>query len=153
MLKYKDAIKDHDCDDVAYLETIGLLLLQELYKLHPSGGRPRNAGGLTPVQLARIRDYISSNISAPITIVELAELTGTSRFHLIRAFRDTVGVTPYQYVLMERVKVAKELLRNQTTKVEDVARAVGFNDPLQLTRAFRKFTNLTPSEFRALRGD
>jgi AraC family transcriptional regulator len=153
MLKYKDALVEQDCDDVTYLETIGLLLLQELCKWRPSGSEPHSAGGLTPVQLARIRDYISGHINAAITIVDLAALVGMSRFHLIRAFRETVGVTPYQYVLMERVKVAKELLRNQTTKVDDVARAVGFNDPLQLTRAFRKFTNLTPTEFRAQRGD
>lgn len=153
MLKYKDVLVDQDCNDVAYLETIGLLLLQELCKRRPSESQTRNAGGLTPVQLARIRDYISSHINAAISIVQLAELFGMSRFHLIRAFRDSVGVTPYQYVLMERVKVAKELLRNKTIRVEDVALAVGFNDPLRLTQAFRKFANLTPTEFRALRGD
>jgi AraC family transcriptional regulator len=152
MLKYKDAIIDQDWGDVAHLETIGILLLHELCQ-RPHRNRRQNSGGLTPVQFARIRDYISSHISVPITIVQLAALVSMSRFHLIRAFKDTVGVTPYQFVLMERVKNAKDLLRNTTTTVEDVAHAVGFNDPLQLTKAFRKFTSLTPTDFRVRRKD
>lgn len=153
LIKFKEALIGGESDDVAYMESIGILLLHELCKSPLATKSQRNSGGLTPVQIARIRDYVSSHIASPITITELSLLIGVSRFHLIRAFRDTVGIPPYQYVLGERVNAAKLLLRNSDAKIDHVARAVGFSDPLQLGRAFRKFTGLTPSEFRRLRND
>jgi AraC family transcriptional regulator len=70
-------------------------------------------------------------------------LAGLSHYHFIRAFKDT-GLTPYQYVLSERIRRARELLSSP----DDVALAVGLSDASHLNRVFRKFAGVTPTAFR-----
>ncbi|WP_312016802.1 helix-turn-helix transcriptional regulator [Bradyrhizobium japonicum] len=79
---------------------------------------------------------------------ELASLAGLSQFHFVRAFKNSVGLSPYQYVLSERVRAAKELLLNRNLSIADVALAVGFSDASQVNRAFRKLIGATSTVFR-----
>jgi AraC-like DNA-binding protein len=71
-----------------------------------------------------------------------------SHFHFIRAFKDSVGLSPYQYVLKARVGVAVEMLSKGGLSIADVALAVGFSDASQLNRVFRKVIGVTPTAFR-----
>ena len=103
---------------------------------------------LTGLQLRRIKEFLEAHISKEIGISELASLIGLSQFHFIRAFKNSVGLSPYQYVLSQRVSVAKELLLKRNLSIADVARAVGFSDASQLNRVFRKFIGVTPTAFR-----
>ena len=66
----------------------------------------------------------------------------------IRAFKRSVGLSPYQYVLSERISVAKELLPKRDLSIATVALMVGFSDASQLNRAFLKLTGITPTIFR-----
>jgi AraC family transcriptional regulator len=74
------------------------------------------------------------------------------QFHFIRAFKHSVGPSPYQYVLSERISVAKEMLSKRDLSIADVARAVGFSDASQLNRAFLKLTGITPTVYRRENG-
>jgi transcriptional regulator GlxA family with amidase domain len=60
-----------------------------------------------------------------------------SQFHFIRAFKHSVGLSPYQYVLSERISVAKEMLSESDLSIADVALAVGFSGATQLNRKRR----------------
>ena len=81
LIKFKEALVADEADDVTYIETLGLLLLQELCKWQKPGHVDKRAGGgLTPAQLGRIRDFISSHIEQPITVAQLADLSGVSCF-------------------------------------------------------------------------
>ena len=75
-------------------------------------------------------------------------MAGLSQYHFIRAFKSTVGLPPYQYVLSERVRRAKGLLSKPDLSLGDVALAVGFSDASQLNRVFRKFVGGTPTSYR-----
>jgi AraC family transcriptional regulator len=75
-------------------------------------------------------------------------VAGLSRFHFILAFKDSVGLSPYQYVLAERVHRARGLLSKSELSIADVALAVGFHDAIQLNRVFRKLVGITPTVFR-----
>jgi AraC family transcriptional regulator len=109
-------------------------------------------GGLTALQLRRIKEFLDANISKEIGISELASLVGLSQFHFIRAFKSSVGRSPYQYVLSERISVAKEMLSKGDLSIGDVALAVGFSDASQLNRVFRKLIGVTPTAFRRENG-
>jgi len=128
----------------------GLLLLWELLRaadaLHSLPNPVR--GGLTALQLNRVKEYVDAQISGDITVSDLAALAGLSHFHFIRAFKDSVGLSPYQYVLSERISRAKELLSRCELSVADVAVAVGFSGASQLNRVFRKLIGVTPTAFR-----
>jgi AraC family transcriptional regulator len=75
-----------------------------------------------------------------------------SQFHFIRAFKSSVGHSPYQYVLSARISVAKEMLSKSDLSIADVALAVGFSDASQLNRVFRKLIGVTPTAFQRENG-
>jgi len=137
-------------NDHAYAETLALLLSWELRQAaDPKRSRLNPVrGGLTARQLKRVREFVDGQIPNDITISDLAALAGLSRYHFIRAFKDTVGLTPYQYVLSERARRAGALLSNPDLSLGGVALAVGFSDVSHLNRVFRKFAGVTPSAFR-----
>jgi AraC family transcriptional regulator len=141
-------------DDHAYAETLGLLLLWELrHAVAPKNTELNLArGGLTAPQLRRVKEFVDAHIAKGIGISELASLVGLSQFHFIRAFKHSVGRSPYQYVLSARISAAKEMLLKSDLSIADVALAVGFSDASQLTRVFRKFFGVTPTAFRREHG-
>jgi AraC family transcriptional regulator len=148
--KLQSVLDGSGVNDYAYAETLGLLLLWELRHaadLKHSRLSPVR-GGLTVRQLRRVEEFIDAQISNEITISDLAAVAGLSQYHFIRAFKDTVGLPPYQYVLSERIYRARGLLSKPDLSLDDVALAVGFSDASQLNRVFRKFVGITPTVYR-----
>jgi AraC family transcriptional regulator len=148
--KLQSVLDGSGIDDHAYAEMLGLLLLWELrHAADPKHSQLKSVrGGLTGHQLGRIKEFVDVHISKEIGISELASLVGLSQFHFIRAFKHSVGLSPYQYVLSARISVAKEMLSKRDLLIVDVARAVGFSDASQLNRVFRKLIGVTPTAFR-----
>ena len=148
--KLQSVLDGSGINDNAYAETLGLLLLWELRHVADlKHSRPRPVrGGLTRRQLRQVKEFIDAHISNEIAISDLAVVAGLSQFHFIRAFKDSVGLSPYQYVLSERVRRARGLLSNFDLSIAEVAFSVGFSDASQLNRVFRKFVGLTPTAFR-----
>jgi AraC family transcriptional regulator len=149
--KFQSVLDGSGIDDHAYAETLGLLLLWELK--HSAGDLQNSQlgpvrGWLTRPQLRRVKEFITANISSDITISELATVARMSNFHFIRAFKDAVGLSPYQYVLSERIRRARGLLSRRDLSIADVALTVGFHDAAQLNRVFRKLVGVTPTVFR-----
>jgi len=148
--KLQSILDGSGINDPAYAETLGLLLLWEVRQaadLKQSLLNPVR-GGLTVRQLRQVKDFIDAQISNEITISDLAAVAGLSQYHFIRAFKDTVGLPPYQYVLSERIHRAKGLLSKPDLSLGEVALAVGFSDASQLNRVFRKFVGVTPTAYR-----
>ena len=148
--KLQSVLDGSGINDRAYAETLGLLLLWELrHAADPRHSRLNPVrGGLTARQLRRVKEFIEAQIPNEITISDLAALAGLSHYHFIRSFKDTVGLTPYQYVLSERIRRARGLLSKPDLSLGDVALAAGFSDASQLNRVFRKFVGVTPTAFR-----
>jgi AraC family transcriptional regulator len=152
--KLRSVVDGSGIDDHAYAETLGLLLLWELrHAADPKYSRSNPVrGGLTGHQLRRIKEFVDVHVSKEIGISELAGLIELSQFHFIRAFQHSVGPSPYQYVLSERIRFAKEMLSESDLSVADVALAVGFSGASQLNRVFRKLIGVTPTAFRRENG-
>jgi AraC family transcriptional regulator len=147
--KLESVLDGSGINDRAYAETLGLLLLWELrHAAAPQSQLKPIRGGLTALQLRRVKEFIDAHISKGIGIPELASLAGLSQFHFIRAFKHSVGLSPHQYVLSKRISVAKEMLSKRDLSIADVAVAVGFSDAAQLNRVFRKLIGVTPTVYR-----
>jgi AraC family transcriptional regulator len=148
--KLQSVLDGSGIDDPAYAETLGLALLWEIRHAANVKHSQLNTvrGKLNVRQLRRVKRFVDAQISSEITISELAAVVGLSQFYFIRAFKDSVGLSPYQYVLSERIRRAKGLLSKHDLSIEDVALAVGFSEASQLNRVFRKFVGVTPTAFR-----
>ncbi|MFJ2993651.1 helix-turn-helix domain-containing protein [Pandoraea sp. NPDC087047] len=81
----------------------------------------------------------------------LANAVGASHRRLSRDFKDKLGVSASEYLRREKLERAAWLLQYSGISVTDIAREVGFRSPCNFSVAFKKHTDLTPSQFRAVR--
>jgi AraC family transcriptional regulator len=105
-------------------------------------------GGLPRLRLKRVIDYIDENVSGDLTLVQLAAVAGMSPHYFAELFRQSTGRAPHQYVLMRRIDLAKERLRDPRRSVIEVGLDAGFQNPSHFARVFRKWVGTSPSDFR-----
>lgn len=92
--------------------------------------------------------YFNEHYSEDISIDEYAETHHVSVSWFIRNFKQYTGSTPMQYILSKRIYNAEILLQDNTYNVTEVARIVGYDNPLYFSRIFKKVKGLSPSEYR-----
>ena len=118
-------------------------------QLRVTGSNGRVLRSHRAAELARVR--IRDSRRKMISLTELSTLTGLSRFHLSRAFRDATGLPPYAYYEQVRIARAKVLMR-LGHELSAVAMALGFSDQSHLHRQFKAVSATTPGRYaRALR--
>jgi AraC family transcriptional regulator len=80
----------------------------------------------------------------------LAGLVGLSVYNLCRQFKQTMGITPYQYIQQLRTERAKALLalRRNSISIAEIALATGFYSHSHFTAVFRRVTGMSPREYR-----
>ncbi len=133
-----------------YVESLANVLAVHLLRHHATTRAPLPAyeGGLPQRQLLRVLDYIDAHLGREITLAELAELVGISQFHFGRLFKQSLGLSPYQYLLQQRVERAKTLLKRTDKPIVAIALECGFNSHSHLGRKFRHLTGITPKAYR-----
>ena len=135
----------------AYAESLSLALATYLLKRYSPAGGPEDIGGgntFTTVVSSRIVDYIRSRLGHEITLTELADVAGLSPHYFLQIFRNTFGMTPHRYLLSERIKEAKDLLRRDHGSISEIGLDLGFSDQSHFTRTFRRLTGTTPRRFK-----
>lgn len=99
------------------------------------------------VRLVPAVHFVQKNFQQPIRNAEIAKLCGMSQFHFSHEFTETYSLTFQEFVLRYRILEACKQLQHPNVPVANVAYAVGFNDPSYFARAFRRFVDLSPSEY------
>ena len=79
---------------------------------------------------------------------DLANTVSMSRYHFCRLFKQSVGTSPYQYILQQRIAKAKQLLHHRDWALADIALASGFANQSHFSRKFRQQVGVTPSAYR-----
>lgn len=95
-------------------------------------------------------DCIATGYSENIKISEIASKVGINRSYLTSIFKQQLNMSPQEYLINFRIEIASELLRTTTEPIGSIAVAVGYSDPLTFSKAFRKKTNMTPTEYRKM---
>jgi AraC-like DNA-binding protein len=122
---------------------IGQLLSGHSEKSPRSPGRPSRAS------LRRALDYIHQYHAEKISLEQLAEIAGLSRFHFLRSFTEEFALPPHAYQVKLRVEKARHLLRaGMPIKAIDA----GFADQSHLTRHFKKVHGVTPAQYASMVG-
>lgn len=97
----------------------------------------------------RIEEYIVNNLSQQITLQILSDRFGYSPSYICNVFKIAKGAPPIEYLNTVRINKARELIEQQPDfLIKDIAKVVGFEDPLYFSRIFKKETGLSPSEYR-----
>jgi len=98
--------------------------------------------------VAKALQRLDSAPETPVSLAELAALSGVSRFQLLRGFAHEVGITPHAYLVQRRVRLARQLLAKGQTPVQAAMQA-GFADQSHMIRAFVRQIGVTPSRYQA----
>ncbi len=96
----------------------------------------------------RAVDFIEEHYQYDISIQDIADELGISRFHLCRVFKESRGVTLLEYIAEVRMERAKRLLEETELSVGEVARQVGFNNVTYFHKRFKQSFGITPSQLR-----
>ncbi|WP_018641407.1 AraC family transcriptional regulator [Bradyrhizobium huanghuaihaiense] len=143
--------EDHTalCADALRLAVLArLFALQSEGQSKPGERSERPIRGLQKWRLKRVLDYIDNHFCRKIALADLAAAAGLSRMHFAAQFRAATGCRPHEFILRQRIRRAKDLLRNCEMTVVEIALAVGFQSQAHFTTTFRRFTGDTPSRWR-----
>ncbi|UYZ57562.1 AraC family transcriptional regulator [Hymenobacter latericus] len=103
---------------------------------------------LTTHRFAHVVQYIKRNLAEPLPVEKLSELACMSKATFFRLFKREFGLTPVEYIIQERLKEAKRLLRHPLSTVAEVCYRTGFNNPAYFQKLFRKYEGLTPGLYK-----
>jgi AraC family transcriptional regulator len=149
-LKLKAETGNSDPCSRHYAEALSVVLMHELMRLERTASatvRPLR-GGLPPWQQKRVMEFIEAHLAEEISLAALAKLAGLSVFHFARAFTQSLGVPPHRYHMARRMDRARTLLRKPALSVTQIGIQIGFRETSSFTKAFRRLTGLTPTEYR-----
>lgn len=104
--------------------------------------------GLPPARLRQALEFINDQLDQELSLAELAALVHLSPYYFTRLFKQAVGIAPHQYVILQRVEAAKQLLANRDLTIAQVAAQVGFADASHLSRHFKRLVGLASQEFQ-----
>ena len=132
------------------LELTGTLyrLLAVLVKASNSGARTSGHCEDRHRCLRTALDYIAANYPLPISVDDIAAAAAVSRSTLFRLFRTELGSAPSDYLIEYRIEQAKRLLSDTDISITAAARSAGYENNLYFSRAFRKATGMSPTEYR-----
>ncbi len=98
--------------------------------------------------ISQIMEEIRNRCCEDITIQMLADEFHYTPNYICMLFKKETGESFKEYLTKIRINNAKALITNSSLKVYEIAEKVGYKDPDYFTRIFRKYTGVTPTEFR-----
>jgi len=149
VLAMRDEVKEECPSGRLFAESISIALLAYLAGRYATPGNTHRASSLSPAQRRSISDYVRANLANDISVTELAAIVCMSPAHFSRLFRASFGVSPYRFVMQERVGGAEKMLASTQLSASQVAISFGFSSQSHFTKVFRQFTGVTPRQYRA----
>ncbi|NOK59166.1 MAG: hypothetical protein GFH27_549283n373 [Chloroflexi bacterium AL-W] len=145
-----DELTTHGATGRLYAESLATALVTHLIRHHavfpavlpPSGTR------LSQQEIQHVIAYINDCLRQDISLTELADLVDLSPNYFVNQFRQAMGISPYRYVIKQRVNRARTLLMESTKTIAEIATEVGFFDQSHLTRHMHRLHGITPGALR-----
>lgn len=120
--------------------------IQELSKFNSGENSAKNINAI------KIKNYIDNNIDKQISLEDISKIVFLSKVQIINIFKDEYGLTPYSYIINEKISFAKRMLLNTTLSIADIADSLSFTDAQYFSNYFKKHTGVPPSKYRKNHG-
>lgn len=131
-----------------YAESLAVACIVHLAKTYPGSKEtyfPK--GKLNPYQLKQVIDFAYSYMQFNIGLHELAGLVHLSPYHFGRLFKQTVGRSPYQFILQLKIECAMKMIKQNQGPISEIAYQLNFSDQSHFSNAFRKATGISPRQY------
>lgn len=155
LMSYVDrCLEEYDSKKTAYTSYIKSNIYGILGLLYRNGALidaesffdPKTTETLTPVL-----NYIDENYASPITLDDLSAVANLNKYYFCRLFKKSTNSTVTDFINFVRIYKAEKMLTSSTRSVSDISYEVGFSSVSYFNRIFRKFVQLTPSQYRKIK--
>ncbi|MBS1519489.1 MAG: AraC family transcriptional regulator [Bacteroidetes bacterium] len=135
----KDVIADFTLKElfIRLMQTQARKLILEDYRKHTTGNR-----------FAFAIEYIKAHIHEEITIDKLSDLCYMSKPTFFRCFKREFGISPVDFIIQERIRTAKKLLKDMNVTISQACYSVGINNLSYFFKLFKRVEGITPNEYR-----
>ncbi len=134
--------------DMMQVQTEFYSILAAILKKHGvNGNKEKHFGNGVPDSIVKACVYIHDMACTTISLDDIASAAGLSRFHFLRVFTSCVGITPYSYLLQQRLQLARQSLR-QGNSIADAAYHSCFADQAHFSRRFKSAFGITPRQYQ-----
>lgn len=116
-----------------------------LHRIHEK----KQNGDIQNKEITKIIDYIKNNLDKQLSVDSIADYIHMSKYHLMRKFKETIGMSIHQYVIHERLRKSRSLMK-EGYALTDISYMVGFPDYTSFARAFKKMYLCSPKKFSKL---
>jgi AraC-like DNA-binding protein len=103
-------------------------------------------------QLSLVVSFIRQNLTNRLSLKSIANVASLSTASLYRLFKRELGISPVEFIIIERIKYAKRLLKDQNIYIKNVSFEAGFDDCNYFIRAFKHHEGITPKQYQQLNG-
>lgn len=148
---FKNELENMSYQGNLYGESLAMAFTLHLLEKHGdfSNNLKMPRGKLGAANLRRALEFIHANLAEDLSIEQIARESYLSAFHFARLFKNTLGLTPHQYVLQNRIERAKRLIaKSSFLNLTEIGLSVGFYDQSHFTRIFHRHTETTPRDYR-----
>ena len=132
-----------------FVESTGNLLAEHILRNYANTTRAvRTRDGFTDGDIRRITTLIDEQLEGGITVAEMAHAVKMGLHRFARNLRRSTGRSPYQFVQMRRIELAKRLLQQNAVDLSEISARLGFASQSHFTEVFRRATGFTPKVYR-----
>jgi AraC-like DNA-binding protein len=143
---YHEAV-NNGISDAFQTTSIAHAFLMELKRTLQSNGKT-GVSKKYPKPIEKAIEFIHDNYSRPLTLDEITEASGISKYHFSRLFNETMRVTPLNYVVKIRMEQAIRFLTNEGLTIEEISQRVGYANGNYFSKAFRSVIGVSPGKYR-----
>ncbi len=140
-----DLSKQPDSDSFGMLDYAASMILIQLGR---NAGQDGRRDEKSPQKIMMIEEWIRDNYNEPLTVQNIAEEFAYNPDYLSSFYKKSTGRTLTSFIHKERIEISKNYLVYYKTSVKEAAYSSGFHDEKQYMKLFKKYENMTPSDYK-----